>query len=304
MSWMDTNDPECQARAAELELEIQSRPRRIGALTVGRVLPAPARRMVGPICFLDHMGQASPAPQRVNIAPHPHIGLSTVTYLFEGACEHRDSLGSHQVIVPGDINWMTAGKGVVHSERSPHDATGSLRGVQLWVALPKSREDDAPSFEHSPAATLPSFKEDGVDVRLLIGEYRGLKSPVKASSPMLYADATFSANGKLKLNNEHVERAAYVVEGQLRVAGRVFDAGTLAIFARSAEPTLTVDGPARVLLLGGEPLDGPRHIWWNFVSSSEQKIVDAAHAWSAQQFPLVPGDEHERVPAPGEPRFR
>ncbi|MBS2031488.1 MAG: pirin family protein [Deltaproteobacteria bacterium] len=306
MSWLDTNDPACSERdvAAELEVEIQARPRKIGALSVGRVLPAPARRMVGPVCFLDHMGHEAPATQRVDIAPHPHIGLSTVTYLFDGAMEHRDSLGSHQVIVPGDINWMTAGRGVVHSERSPREGTVALRGVQLWVALPKSREDDAPAFEHSPGAQLPRFEENGAAVRLLIGEYRGLRSPVKASSPMLYADAQLSAGAKFRLAKEHVERAAYVVEGQIHAAGRTFGVGTLAVFARGTEPLLSADAPARVLLLGGEPLDGPRHIWWNFVSSSQEKIVDAAHAWAAQEFPVVPGDEHERVPAPGEPKFR
>jgi redox-sensitive bicupin YhaK (pirin superfamily)/predicted CoA-binding protein len=238
----------------------------------------------------------------ITVRPHPHINLATVTYLFDGEIHHRDSLGSHQTIQPGAINWMSAGKGIVHSERSEHAAP--MHGLQLWVGLPRAVEDSDPTFVHYPEATLPTFDADGAHVRVLVGSTYGATSPVKTLSPMFYLDVRLDAGARLGVPSGHEERAVYVVEGAITVGTDRIETGQLAVFARNATPVLTSEAGARVVLLGGDPLDGPRYVWWNFVSSDKARIIDAAHAWRERKFPKVPGDDVEFIPAPpDDPHF-
>jgi redox-sensitive bicupin YhaK (pirin superfamily) len=274
---------------------IDGRVRDIGGFPVRRVLPVAARRSVGPFVFLDHMG---PLTAAMNVAPHPHIGLATVTYLFEGAIVHRDSLATTQTITPGAVNWMVAGRGVVHSERSTQ--VGPVHGVQSWVALPAAHEEDAPSFAHHPAASLPELERPGVRLRLLAGAAYGAEAPVAVLAPTFYVDARLEAGAELPLPEEHAERAAYVVDGALDGVGP----GQMQVFAAGGPATVRALGPTRVMLLGGAPLDGPRHIFWNFVSSSKGRIDAARADWSARRFPHVPGDEHDRVELPPWPALR
>ena len=280
---------------------VAARPRSIEGFAVGRVLPAPAQRAVGPFVFLDHMGPAELAPGGgMDVRPHPHIGLATVTYLFEGEVFHRDSIGSAQAIRPGAINWMTAGRGIAHSERTPAPlrATGTrLHGIQLWVGLPAAHEEDAPTFRHHP--TLPTV-DAGVPVRVLIGAAYGVTSPVATLSPMFYVDAPLAVDRVLPFPDDYEERGAYVVSGAVSVDGERVTTGQLAIVDGGTR-TLRAEVPSRVVLLGGAVLDGVRHIWWNFVSSSKERIVDAAHEWRAGRFVKVKGDEVDYVPLPGEP---
>ena len=279
---------------------IDGRPRSLGGLAVRRVLPAAARRMVGPFTFLDEMRESG-AGLGVDVPPHPHIGLATVTYLFEGELVHRDSLGSRQAIRPGDINWMTAGRGIVHSERTaPERRTpgAGLHGLQLWVALPRAHEEDEPSFHHHPGASLPEREQDGVRLKMLAGEAFGLASPVEALSPLFYVDAAMSAGTALALPSEHEERAVYVVEGPIGCGAERAEAGRMLVFAPGAGVTLRAAAPARVVALGGASLDGPRHIYWNFVSSSKERIERAKRDWKEGRFPRVPGDEVEFTPLP------
>ena len=284
----------------DIDQLIEGRPRDLGGFHVARVLPAMHRRWVGPFVFLDHMGPE--AAGEVTVRPHPHIHLATVTYLFAGEIHHRDSLGSHQVIQPGAINWMNAGRGIVHSERS--QGRMPMHGIQLWVGLPRSHEDSAPAFDHYPAEALPELREAGARVRVLAGSMAGVTSPVKTASPMVYADVHLDAGARVALPRDYAERAVYVVEGAVTAGTERIERGRLAVFAAAAEPTLVADGPARLVLLGGEPLDGPRYIWWNFVSSDPDRIVAAAHAWRAHEFPTIPDDNADRIPAPDEdPKF-
>jgi redox-sensitive bicupin YhaK (pirin superfamily) len=287
--------------AGDIEQTIAARPRDLGGIVVGRVLPALRRHAVGPFLFLDHMG-----PERdreIAVLPHPHLHLATVTYLFEGALHHRDSLGTHQVIEPGAINWMTAGPGIVHSERS--HARMDLHGLQLWVGLPRADEDLPPAFDHYPVASLPSVRDGGVAIRVLAGTAAGATSPVRARSPLVFVDLQFDAGGRAAVPDGYAERAVYVVDGAIEIGGDRVERGTLAMITGGATPALVaIDGPARAVVLGGEPLDGPRYMWWNFVSSDKQRILDAAHAWRARQFPAIPGDDDAFVPAPdADPRF-
>jgi redox-sensitive bicupin YhaK (pirin superfamily) len=288
--------------ADALEIVIEPRTRDLGGLTVRRVLPAAVRRMVGPFTFFDHMGPADFGPgQGLDVRPHPHVCLATVTYLFEGEIDHRDSLGSFQTIRPGDINWMTAGQGIVHSERSPQAArekASRLHGLQLWVALPSVDEEAPPSFHHHPGATLPEIDKGGVRLRVLAGTAYGLTSPVEVRSPLFYVDATLSAGGVLELPTEHAERAAYVVEGALRCGDDTAEQGRMLVFAKGANVVLGTEQPSRVVLLGGAPLDGPRYIEWNFVASSKERIERAKRDWKGGRFPKVPGDEVEFIPLP------
>lgn len=259
--------------------------------------------MVGPFTFFDQMGPAAfGTGGGIDVAPHPHIGLATVTYLFEGGILHRDSLGSHQAIRPGDINWMTAGRGIVHSERTPeeHRRKGSrLHGLQLWVALPLTHEETEPSFRHHPGATLPELDRDGVRLRVLAGTAFGLTSPVEALSPLFCVDVTMSAGSDLPLPGEHEERAAYVVEGVLRCGAEHAPKGRMLVFSTQARAHLGAEQPARVVLLGGAPLEGRRYIDWNFVSSSKERLERAKKDWKEGRFPKVPGDEVEFIPLPG-----
>jgi hypothetical protein len=266
---------------------------------VRRALPVAARRTVGPFVFFDHFGpvRAGPADDH-DVRPHPHIGLATFTYLYEGALMHRDSTGAVQRIEPGAVNWMTAGRGVVHSERTPDDLRGRARtshGLQLWLALPAADEDVAPAFVHTPAADIPEFEAGGARVRVLAGEAFGVVSPVAVRSPTLALDIALAAGDALPLPLA-AERAVYTVDGAARLDGRALPLHTAVVLAPGDEPMLSADGPARVVLIGGEPL-GHRHIWWNFVSSRADRIRQAADDWAAGRFDPVPGDS-EFIPLP------
>jgi redox-sensitive bicupin YhaK (pirin superfamily) len=306
MSWMPATEPgqrDCPDTPA-LSKIIEARPRRIDDFTVGRVLPAAGQRTVGPFIFFDHMGPAAlEAGHGLDVRPHPHINLATVTYLFAGAIAHRDSLGSHQVIRPGDINWMTAGRGIAHSERTPPEerAAGSLlHGIQLWVALPVAHEEVEPSFHHHPAATLPALEEGGVQLRVLIGAAFGAVAPVRTFSSMFYVEAELPPGAALPLPAGYSERAVYVVEGALACESERVEARRLALLAPDSLPLLRAESATRAMLLGGEPLDGPRHIWWNFVSSSQDRIEQAKRDWKEGRFGSVVGDEAEFIPLPSE----
>jgi redox-sensitive bicupin YhaK (pirin superfamily) len=250
------------------------------------------------------MGPVSmPVGKGLDVRPHPHLALATVTYLFDGEIDHRDSLGSLRTIRPGDVNWMVAGRGIVHSERSGAEARRrgvQLHGIQSWVALPLAHEETDPQFAHHPAASLPRLRADGVTLDLIAGSAFGLRSPVAVFSPTLYAHARCEAGARLRLDDEHEQRALYVVEGAFGCDGREFSAGTLIVFRSGARIALEARGPARAMLIGGAKLDGERHIFWNFVSSSEARIERAKDDWRNRRFPRVPGDELERIPLPGE----
>ncbi|MFO7278478.1 MAG: pirin family protein [Pseudomonadota bacterium] len=285
-----------------LELAIEPPLRDLGdGFQVRRALPSPHRRMVGPFIFFDQMGPAAlHAGQGLDVRPHPHIGLATVTYLFEGEILHRDSLGTVQPIQPGAVNWMTAGRGIVHSERSPpHARVGGARifGIQTWVALPRAHEETEPSFAHHPASALPVLDDAGVHIRLIAGTLFGARSPVETYSEMFYADAALAKGSRLSLDAEHEERAVYVVEGFARIGGTSFPSGQLVVLKPGVAVVIEAPEPARLLLLGGETMDGPRHIWWNFVSSSRDRINQAAEDWKAGRFDPVPG-ETEFIPLP------
>jgi redox-sensitive bicupin YhaK (pirin superfamily) len=271
---------------------------------VRRALPSARRRIVGPFVFLDQMGPvAFAADQALDVRPHPHIGLATVTYLFDGEIMHRDSLGTALAIQPGAVNWMTAGRGIVHSERTPPErrrAGEKLFGIQAWVALPKAHEETEPAFEHVPAADLPIVEESGVRMRLIAGSLFGAKAPVPVFSPMFYADALLESGQTLALPADYAERAVYIVEGSLTVAGTDYANGRLLIFPAAGTIVLKAASRARLMLLGGDTMDGPRHIWWNFVSSSKERIEQAKADWRARKFPAVPG-ESEFIPLPEDP---
>lgn len=273
---------------------------------VRRALPSPHRRMVGPFIFFDQMGPvALDAGHGLDVRPHPHIGLSTVTYLFEGEILHRDSLGSVQAIRPGAVNWMTAGSGIVHSERSGPEvraAGGPLFGLQTWIALPRHLEETAPAFSHHPAETLPGGTIDGVGVTVVAGTLDGLVAPVRAASDLLYADLVMPAGTRYRLSAEHVERAAYVVDGAVAIAGQTgsFAAGELIVFKPGAEIMIEAERGARVMLAGGEPFAEPRHIFWNFVSHDPERIEQAKRDWRDNRFAHVP-QEHDFIPLPEEP---
>jgi redox-sensitive bicupin YhaK (pirin superfamily) len=268
---------------------------------VARVLPAAAKRTIGPFVFFDQMGPLALAPgQGLDVRPHPHIGLATVTYLFEGEILHRDSLGSVQPIRPGDVNWMTAGRGIVHSERTPAEqraAGARLSGIQLWVGLPAKEEETAPRFEHTPAARLPVLEEGATRIRVILGEWRGARSPVATLSAMLYADVALESGAALALDFRHAERAAYVIDGAVEHEGTVHEAGRMLVYGAHGTPRITARERARLLILAGEPLDGARHVWWNFVSSRKERIAQAAEDWRARRFAAIPY-ETEFIPLP------
>ena len=275
----------------------------VDGFKVRRALPSARRRMVGPFIFLDQMGPEVLSEGRgLDVAPHPHIGLATVTYLFEGELLHRDGLGTIQVIKPGDVNWMTAGSGIAHSERTPHEMRNgsALFGIQSWIALPRRDEETGPTFAHHSGDELPVEEGEGKRVRLIAGSLYGVRSPVQTLSEMFYADITLLASARLPVPVEHEERAAYVVEGSLRLlpGGGLFEAGQLLVLKPGAEILLESESSyCRLLLLGGEPLDGPRHIWWNFVSSSKERIEQAKQDWREGRFLPVP-EETELIPLP------
>jgi hypothetical protein len=282
-----------------VELVIEPRPRDIGGFEVRRILPVAQRRSVGPFVFFDQMGPATLAAEHgVDVRPHPHIGLATVTYLFQGEILHRDSLGSVQVIRPGDVNWMTAGSGIAHSERTPPEARatgGPLFGIQSWVALPKAHEEADPAFFHHAVAALPKIDGEGKAVRIIAGTAFGERAPVATFSETLYCDVALKAGAKIEVPIEHEERAIQPVTGRISVAGRTVAPGSMLVL-RAAEPVVVEAlEEARLMLVGGERLDGPRNIWWNFVSSSKDRIEQAKADWKAGRFSPVPG-ETEFIP--------
>lgn len=286
---------------ADVDLLIPARVREIvPGVTVRRVLPFRRRRSVGPFVFLDHMGPMSFTGDRgMDIGPHPHIGLATVTYLFDGQLLHHDGLGSEQIIVPGDVNWMSAGRGIVHSERSVRAAapdTTRLHGIQSWVALPQTAEESAPTFAHHARDTLPLVRIGDATLRLIAGTGWNVESPVRTASPLFYAELTAPSGTPITLPPEHPERAIYVVAGSVRTSAGLVEAGTLAVL-HANDGHIVTETDTHAMLLGGAPLDGPRHIWWNFVSSSEARIEAAKRDWREGRFTLIPG-ETDLVPLP------
>ena len=275
--------------------------RDIGGLEVRRVLPGFPHRTVGPFIFLDHMGPVTfAAGNGIDVRPHPHIGLATVTYLFEGEILHRDSLGSVQTIAPGDVNWMTAGRGIVHSERTAPDlrrAGPRMHGIQTWVALPRASELAEPAFHHHPEAALPRASAPGVELRVIAGAAFGERSPVRVFSPTLYVAAEMEAGSAFELPPEHEQRGVYVVEGEISVAGSGVPPQHLAVLEHGESVEVRAATRARAMLLGGAKTDGERFIWWNFVASSRERIEEAKRLWREQRFPRIPG-ETEFVPLP------
>jgi len=310
MSWNPTLEPQCPdaGRLDDIETLIVPRARDIGGFEVRRALPAPRRQMVGPFIFFDQMGPAEfLTGQGIDVRPHPHIGLGTVTYLYEGEFQHRDSLGTDQMIYPGAVNWMVAGRGVTHSERTS-EATrkgqSKLFGIQTWVALPEQAEEREASFEHHAQEALPVLEGEGKQLRLIMGRGWGVEAPVSRFSEMFYADVTMEAGAKLPLPDDHEDRGVYVTQGSVMVAGEVFEAGRMMVFRPGDAITLTAgEQGARLMALGGETLNGPRYIWWNFVASSREKIEAAKADWAAGEwqtgrFQLPPGDDDEFIPLP------
>ena len=277
-----------------------------GGFTVRRALPQPQRRMVGPFIFFDQMGPVELRDgQGLDVRPHPHIGLATVTYLFDGEILHRDNLGSVQPIRPGELNWMSAGRGIVHSERSPDSqrrGAAQLFGLQLWVALPADQEESAPSFQHHDADAIPSGEMDGVTVRQIVGAMDGLVSPVKTLSEMIYAEIVMAPAARYRIPGEQVERAFYLIDGAVTVDRQPFAPSELVILKPHAEIVLAAgESGARLVLVGGEPFPEQRFIYWNFVSSRADRIEQAKKDWRERRFALVPGDEQEFIPLPDDP---
>ncbi len=287
---------------------VPGKTRDLGGFSVSRVLPSAAHRAVGPFVFFDHLGPAVfEDGQAFDVRPHPHIGLATVTFLFDGEIVHRDSLGTVQPIRPGDVNWMTAGRGIVHSEREPADArarTRRLHGIQSWVAVPVAHEEADPSFAHHPAATLPVVERPGVRITVIAGDAYGRTSPVDVAMPTLYAAVRLDAGRALAIEAGHDERAVYVVDGDVTLDGEPVAAGAMAVLTSTGEASLAARGNATVMLVGGARLDGPRALEWNFVASRRDAIDAARDAWLGypnDRFPQVPG-EHEFIPLPQRPR--
>ena len=310
MSWNPTQNPECPAPGCDaLETLIIPRARDIGGFEVRRALPSLKRQMVGPFIFFDQMGPAEFLTDGgIDVRPHPHIGLGTVTYLYKGEFEHRDSLGTHQMIYPGEVNWMVAGKGVTHSERTSDETRArrnSLFGIQTWIALPKEHEEMAPDFEHHKEAALPVIEAGGVTARLILGNAYGETSPVTMLSETFYLDVVLQAGAAFPLPDDHEDRGIYVTEGSIEVAGDSFEAGRMMVF-RPGDRISAKAGPqgARLMLLGGATMSEKRYIWWNFVSSSKDRIAQAKEDWKASDwtngpFKLPPGDDAEFIPIEG-----
>jgi redox-sensitive bicupin YhaK (pirin superfamily) len=288
-----------------LELVIEQRRKDLGGFEVGRILPFAKRRMVGPFVFFDHMGPVNfpkGISRTVDVRPHPHIGLSTVTYLFQGEIVHRDSVGSEQAIVPGELNWMTAGRGITHSERFERARAegGAMHGIQAWVALPKEDEETEPSFAHHGAGDLPYYESNGLKARLVVGEAFGAKAKVKTHSPMFYVHWELEASARAQLPAEYSERAAYVAAGSVEVEGNSYEPGHMLVFAKGEPVLFRAVAPSIVMLLGGEPV-GERFIEWNFVSSSKERIEQAKADWRAGRMKLPDLDNQEFIPLPPDP---
>lgn len=322
MSWQPGQDPvpgdslSCSA----IEHVIVPRARDIGAFEVRRALPAAQKQMVGPFIFFDQMGPAEfLIGHGIDVRPHPHIGLATVTYLFEGQVWHRDSLGTSAPIRPGEVNLMHAGRGIVHSERetsaanlvtdgeglahavgeAADSAKKRLFGIQCWAALPASHEEQAPAFAHHGRDELPAMSGEGKDVRVVMGSAYGATSPVRFPHAGLFVEAILASGATLPLDPDYDERAVYVAAGEIDIAGDKFGQGRLLVFRPGDRIAIKAASPSRLVLIGGAPMDGPRHIWWNFVSSSKERIQQAREDWRSGRFDLVPGDEKEIIPLPG-----
>ncbi|MGB3387409.1 MAG: pirin family protein [Pseudaminobacter sp.] len=305
MSFFPAPDPElgnafsCDA----VELMVVANAKDIDGFEVRRALPTAKRRLVGPFIFFDRMGPAIlRAGKALDVRPHPHIGLSTVTYLFDGKIRHRDSLGTEMVISPGDVNLMTAGRGIVHSERTPEELRGapmSVSGLQTWIALPDHKEEMAPVFENTLSATLPEFSADGVTGRVVIGAFEGLRAPVTTYHDTLYVDIRLDPGAQARIPPDAEERAIYVLEGTVTISGDQFPSDRLLVFRPGDEIVVSADNGAHFMLFGGASLGSPRHIWWNFVSSSKERIEQAKQEWKTGRFDIVPGDETEFIPLPG-----
>ncbi len=300
---MTTPFPDTPLTASgDLSTLIIPRARDLGEFEVRRALPAPQRQLVGPFIFFDQMGPAEfEAGKGIDVRPHPHIGLATVTYLFKGRIRHRDSLGTTQDIEPGAVNWMTAGKGITHSERLPDDLKGphSMSGIQTWVALPKDQEERDPDFTHTTADALPMIEDQGVSVRMILGSAYGMSSPVQTSSETLYGDVILAPGAVLPLPDNHEDRGIYVVEGSVKLADKEIPPAQMLVFGDGAGAVQAGPEGARLMLFGGAVLDGPRHIWWNFVASSKEMIEAAAEDWKRAdhgRFALPPHDKDEFIP--------
>jgi redox-sensitive bicupin YhaK (pirin superfamily) len=274
----------------------------LGDFTVRRALPSAQTRMVGPFIFFDHFGPAEfRSGKGLDVRPHPHIGLATVTYLFDGEIMHRDSLGTAVPIRPGEINWMTAGRGIVHSERTAPErrAKGDrLHGLQMWVALPAAKEEMPPDFAHYGTEQFPELRENGTTVRVVVGSLYGRRSPVAAASETVFADVRLKVGSRLPIDADHEERAIYVIDGEIDIAGDRFGPGRLLVLRPGDPISLRAETDAHLVIVGGAPMDGPRHIWWNFVSSRKDRIEQAKSDWEKGFFGKVPGDEIEFIPLP------
>lgn len=285
-----------------IEVVVVARSRDLGGFAVRRSLPAARRRLVGPFIFFDHLGPMTfPPGHGIDVRPHPHIGLATVTYLFEGELFHRDTLGSARSIRPGDVNWMTAGRGIAHSERTSPEvraAGHAYHGIQAWVALPHGAEEGEPSFVHHPGETLPFIERAGARVRIVAGEAFGARSPVETAWPTLYLDVGLEAGASFELPEGVEERATYVATGSVECSGGVFGPGDMVVFAKGARARVRAIEAAQLLIIGGAAMDGPRHIEWNFVSSSAERIARAKDDWKHGRFAKVPGDDVEFIPLP------
>ena len=304
MSWSPCPDPVLGDRvsAAAIETLIVPRAVDLGEMTVRRALPSTKRQMVGPFIFFDQMGPAEfLTDQGIDVRPHPHINLATLTYLFEGEILHRDSLGTEQAIQPGAVNWMRAGRGIVHSERTSEERRRKgqrLFGIQTWMALPAEQEEADPAFVHHGAEALPAVDADGVRARLIAGRAFGAASPLATASETLYADVQLEAGARVLIEPAYEERALYTVTGEIEVAGDRFEPGQLLVLRPGDAVTVTATSSARFMLFGGAPMDGPRYIWWNFVSSRPERIAAAKEEWARGRFDTVPGDEAEFIPLP------
>jgi len=285
-----------------IELAIPYRDRSIGSMSVRRVLPFPKRRAVGPFVFVDDFGPVEIVHGKsLDVLPHPHIGLATVTYLFSGKMTHRDSLGTHQLIEPGEVNWMTAGRGVVHSERvsdAPVEAGEKLVGVQTWVALPERDEEIAPAFAHHKSFELPEIEAEGIWAKVILGEIFGAKSAVETLGEPVYADCRLQEKAVLQLPAAIEERSVYILSGAVRANGQDFIAGTMIVFEAGKTAEIVAAGATHLMIIGGARLEKPRLMWWNFVSTSQERIEQAKRDWHNRAFPLIPGDEKEFVPLP------
>ena len=309
MSWNPALDPHCPTgnEVDQIDTLIIPRARDLGGFEVRRALPSPKRQMVGPFIFFDQMGPAEFLPTRgMDVRPHPHIGLATISYLHRGRMHHRDSLGTDQWIEPGAVNWMVAGQGITHSERTD-DATQvdpmPFFGIQTWVALPDDAEEVDPLFQHVPDRQLPVIEGEGKSVRLILGSAYGEKTPVKTFSEMFYGDVVLEAGAAIPMPEDHEDRGVYVIEGEVEIAGDRFEAGQMMVFRPGDAITIKAVTGARLMILGGETMNGPRHIWWNFVASSKEKIEAAKEAWREGdwehgRFQLPPSDKDEFIPLP------